>query len=67
MIAQHFESVALFFEIGLGKGWHRREGPTLAKCWEESPNTKRQHAAQNARARFAKVRRDGECHRKHTA
>jgi len=34
---------------------------------EESPNTKRQHAAQNARARVSQGSRDGKCHRKHTA
>jgi len=34
---------------------------------EESPNTKRQRAAQKARARFSQGSRDGKCHRKHTA
>jgi hypothetical protein len=34
---------------------------------EESPDTTRQHAAQNAREDGAKAPADGKCHRKQTA
>gem|GEM_PF-4219857 len=66
MVAQHFESVELFFENRPLKG-ETKKGSTLTKCWEESPNTRRQHASKKSGARFAQVRRDGECHRKDTA
>ena len=50
------------------RGWQMIAGEKArAFSAEESPNTTRQHAAQNARGRMAKAGRDGKCHRKQTA
>jgi len=47
------------------RGWQMIAGDRArAFSAEESPNTTRQHAAQNARERAAKAGRDGKCHRK---
>ena len=42
-------------------------GKARAFSAEESPNTTRQHAAENTRRRTAQAGRDGKCHRKQTA